>query len=80
LLLGDVPDFEFKWKYYDTLLKRFFAVWSMLKGKNNMGRFWRKSDLVKLCSDKDLKAEIIKQESWQPYSWYRFDLLAYSKK
>ena len=80
LIMGDIPDYDFKWKYYDTFPKRFFAIWSKLKGKNNMGRFWRKSDLVKLCSDSDLKSEIQKQETWQPYSWYRFDLVAYSKK
>jgi 2-polyprenyl-3-methyl-5-hydroxy-6-metoxy-1,4-benzoquinol methylase len=80
LLIGDIPDADFKWKYYDTFPKRFFAIWSKLKGKNNMGRFWRKSDLVKLCSEIDLKSEIQKQETWQPYSWYRFDLVAYSKK
>ncbi|MFY8019845.1 MAG: class I SAM-dependent methyltransferase [Bacteroidia bacterium] len=80
ILLGDIPDAAYKWTYYDTPLKRFFAIWSQLKGKNNMGRFWKKESLVKICEKHGLTAEIHSQENWQPYAWYRFDLLAYSKK
>ena len=80
ILLGDIPDSAFKWTYYDTPIKRFFAIWSTLKGKNNMGRFWNKKALAKICLKHGLLTEIQQQENWQPYAWYRFDLLAYSKK
>jgi 2-polyprenyl-3-methyl-5-hydroxy-6-metoxy-1,4-benzoquinol methylase len=80
LLIGDIPDADFKWRYYNTFLKRFFAIWSQVKGKNNMGRFWNKNQLANMLNQLGLEVQLVQQENWQPYSWYRFDILAYSKK
>lgn len=74
ILIGDVPDSAKWFTYYNSIPKLFFAIWSKIKGHNDMGRFWKIEKLIQLCHACGMKATLEKQESWQPYSWYRFDI------
>lgn len=75
LLITDIPDAEKIFKYYNTPYKVFQLVISKILNNNNMGRFWNKRDLIKICYELQVHCQIIQQQNWQPYRHYRFDAL-----
>ncbi|MFN4082846.1 MAG: class I SAM-dependent methyltransferase [Bacteroidia bacterium] len=75
LLLTDVPDANKFFSFYNTTIKLISYIVQILKNKNKMGRFWHKKEILNLCDSLGVKGEIIKQQYWQPYHHYRFDIL-----
>ena len=75
LFIGDIPDRNKLWKYYNTFLKRFFLITSKMKGKNRMGKFWSKEELDSICKKLGVYGTFLIQEVNLPYSHYRFDYL-----
>lgn len=78
ILIGDIPNQEQFFKYYDGPRKWWQWLKQELKGENDMGKFWGKQELLNLCKELGVRGEVVAQESWQPYAHYRFDLLIYS--
>ena len=75
LFIGDIPDHANRWNHYNTLLKKFYYITSTLRGKNRMGKFWKKKELQNICKRLKVKGKVIIQPSHLPYAHYRFDYL-----
>lgn len=75
IFIGDIPNHQKKWNYYNSISKRFFYITSKLKGTNRMGKFWKKEELDSLCKTFNVNGLYINQEDILPYSHYRFDYL-----
>ncbi len=75
LFIGDIPDKNKLFVFYNTIPKLFYLITSKLRNKNPMGKFWKKNELYKICEELNVKGHPIKQSSDLPYSWYRFDFL-----
>lgn len=75
ILLGDIPDQRKFFVYYNSPRKISSWLKQSVTGKNDMGKFWHPDELLKICNSLGVKASVIEQESWQPYSQYRFDFL-----
>ena len=75
IFIGDIPNHEKKWNYYNTFLKRFYRITSVWRGKNEMGKFWKKEELDSICAELNVKGNYIKQDEKLPYFDYRFDYL-----
>ena len=75
IFIGDIPNHQKVWSYYNTLAKRFFYITSKFRGKNRMGKFWKKEELDSICKSLKVKGNFIKQDDDLPYSEYRFDYL-----
>jgi 2-polyprenyl-3-methyl-5-hydroxy-6-metoxy-1,4-benzoquinol methylase len=78
ILIGDIPNQLEFFTFYNTPSKWWQWIKQELKGANEMGRFWHPKELLQICENIGLRAEIQTQEPWQPYAHYRFDLLIYS--
>ncbi len=78
ILIGDIPNQQYKLRYYNTPRKWWQWVKQYWRGNNDMGKFWHKRELLLMCHELGVKGEVLHQESWQPYAHYRFDLLVYS--
>jgi len=78
ILIGDIPNQLEFFTYYNTPSKWWQWIKQELKSANEMGRFWHPKELIRICENLGVKAEIQVQEPWQPYAHYRFDLLIYS--
>ncbi len=78
ILIGDIPNQLEFFTYYNSPSKWWQWIKQELKEANEMGRFWHPKELLRICENLGLKAEIHVQEPWQPYAHYRFDLLIYS--
>lgn len=75
ILLGDIPDQRKFFVYYNSPRKISSWLKQSITGKNDMGKFWHPDELLKICHSFGVKARVLEQESWQPYSQYRFDFL-----
>lgn len=75
ILIGDICDKRKFFSYYHSPTKLIFWFKQKLTGKNVMGKFWHPKELDKICKELGVKGKTISQESWQPYSHYRFDYL-----
>lgn len=75
LFIGDIPNHQKIWTYYNSFAKRFFYITSKLRGTNRMGKFWQKEELDTICKKLNVKGKFITQEEKLPYSHYRFDYL-----
>jgi ubiquinone/menaquinone biosynthesis C-methylase UbiE len=78
ILIGDVPNQDQFFTYYNGPRKWWQWLKQELKNSNDMGKFWSKQELLNLCNELGVKGEVVPQEPWQPYAHYRFDLLIYS--
>ncbi len=74
ILIGDIPDAAQKSIYYKGFLAMLKSNYQRLLGKNDMGKFWCKKQLIALCKKAGLEALALDQQAWQPYANYRFDL------
>lgn len=73
ILIGDIPDRQHLWEFYNTLPDKLRYYKNKLLEKNEMGKFWSKAELDKICKDNHLVGTPIKQPESLPYSNYRFD-------
>lgn len=75
LLIADTPDLTRWFNFYRTPLQFIFWLKQTILGQNTMGKFWHPNKLAALCKALNAEATVIKQQPWQPYHHYRFDLL-----
>jgi len=75
ILIGDIPNEE-KWAvYYDTFEKKMRYIKHKIFGRNDMGKFWSKTELDRISHKLNCKGRKISQSSLLPYFLYRFDYL-----
>lgn len=79
ILIADTPDLTRWFNFYRTPLQLIFWLKQSMLGQNTMGKFWHPKKLVNLCKALGADATIVKQQTWQPYNHYRFDLIATKK-
>jgi len=73
--IGDIPQHE-KWgAYYNTVLKKLFYLKWKIQKRKIMGKFWKSSELDKICEKLGVEGVYLKQKSELPYSYYRFDYI-----
>lgn len=80
VLLGDIPD-RSRLHYY--FKRPFDRLKYFIKSKffiSDMGKFWSREELDKICMNNHLHGSYFLQEDWQPYSVYRFDYIIRRKK
>jgi 2-polyprenyl-3-methyl-5-hydroxy-6-metoxy-1,4-benzoquinol methylase len=75
ILLGDIPDREKFFSYYDSVKKLGRLILQMLRGKNDMGKFWSSEELNVICRDLGMKGEKLVEPASLPYAHYRMDYL-----
>jgi ubiquinone/menaquinone biosynthesis C-methylase UbiE len=75
ILISDIPDAAKESSFYNTLLKKFFRITSLLRNKNSMGKFWHKKELIDITQKLGVKGTVLNQPEHLPYAWYRFDFL-----
>lgn len=75
IFIGDIPDYQKKWSYYNSISKRFFYLTSKFKGTNRMGKFWLNKELDSICISQKVNGMSLVQNNELPYSHYRFDYL-----
>jgi len=75
LFIGDIPEASKHYVFYNTLPKLFYYSMSKIRGKNSMGKFWTPKELAQICVKLNLKGTYLKQATFLPYAWYRFDYL-----
>jgi len=75
IFIGDIPDNEDRYKFYDTLLKKIHYVKQKIQGVNGMGKFWKVSEMDAICKKLNVKGTHLPQSSGLPYAYYRFDYL-----
>lgn len=73
ILIGDITDAEKKAVFYITFKKRLLLFIQTLRGKNQMGKFWHKRELLSICKKLNVQGEALTQPDSLPYSHYRFD-------
>jgi len=73
ILIGDIPNKNKIWVFYDTPLKRFFYIKQMLFNQPKMGKFWSEKEMKEISKKLNLKGTYIKQPANLPHSHYRFD-------
>lgn len=79
IFLGDIPDANRFWSFYNTFWKRFFYFKQYLFGKPQMGVFWSSKALDKMAYSLGLNGVSLQQPSYLPHSHYRFDYLLEKK-
>lgn len=75
ILLGDVPDRDSFFVYYNSFGRILRLVKQMLQGANDMGKFWSVDELRLICRSCNVHGEKVKQPQGFPYSHYRMDWL-----
>ena len=75
ILLGDVPDREFLSVFYPDPKIRVKYYLSRLRGRDQMGKFWKQSELERIAIQNQCKVERLNQPPKLPYSHYRVDYL-----
>ncbi len=80
IFIGDVPDYARYGNHYKTVLQRIRFHYVNLRGKNQIGKFWKESEMLKIEESLNLSIEIKKQPPHLPYSSYRQDYLLKPKQ
>tara|TARA_B100000780_G_C21018805_1_gene408240 strand:- start:93 stop:767 length:675 start_codon:yes stop_codon:yes gene_type:complete len=75
ILLGDIPDKNKFWLYYNTYQKRFFYFKQWLFRQPKMGKFWSEKEMMKIAEIHNFRGTFLKQKETLPHSHYRFDFL-----
>ena len=75
ILLGDIPDADRWWVYYSSGWSRLRWLWQRLRGREDMGRFWRQRDLARLAAKAGFQIRFLAEPPQLPFAWYRFDAL-----
>jgi ubiquinone/menaquinone biosynthesis C-methylase UbiE len=80
ILLGDIPDREYFFVFYNSIRKIAYLIKKMLEDKNDMGKFWSEEELLLICKQLGLKGEKLSQPRNLPYSHYRMDFILSNNK
>lgn len=75
ILLGDIPDRANFHVYYSGIWNQLKYFYRKSVGKENMGKFWKKKELDKICKEFNFEGKYLNQPVEFPYSHYRFDYL-----
>lgn len=75
IFIGDIPDYDRLWTFYNTFWKRFYLLTDTLRGRSKLGKFWHKKDMDAICQQLHCKGNSLAQPSHLPYAHYRFDYL-----
>jgi ubiquinone/menaquinone biosynthesis C-methylase UbiE len=75
LFLGDVPDRERFFVYYNSFPKIGRLIKQMLLQQNDMGKFWSYHELAFVAKQLNRKCQKIQQPKDFPYAHYRMDYL-----
>jgi cyclopropane fatty-acyl-phospholipid synthase-like methyltransferase len=75
LFLGDVPDRDKWFVYYNSIRKMLSLIKQMLQERNDMGKFWNVGELNFIARSFHLKGEKLVQPTHFPYAHYRMDYL-----
>ncbi len=75
VLLGDVPDAQRWWVYYESWSARLRWLWHRFLGRDDMGRFWRQADLARLAQKAGFRIVFLAEPPHLPFAWYRYDVL-----
>lgn len=79
ILIGDVPDMAKFFHYYNSFSRIAGRVAQMLKGKNDMGKFWSEDEFRLIGKQLGLDVTKLKQPRHLPYAHYRMDVMLHSK-
>lgn len=75
IFIGNIPDQDKLWTFYNTFKKRLFYYAIKISGKKSMGKFWNKDELLKICQEIGVQGKVLVQNPKFPYAHYRFDFL-----
>tara|TARA_B110000967_G_scaffold198944_1_gene232703 strand:+ start:147 stop:818 length:672 start_codon:yes stop_codon:yes gene_type:complete len=75
IFIGDIPECDKFPDYYNSVIKKLRFYKDRLLLKNEMGKFWKVSELKAICLKNDVKGTYLIQPKELPYSYYRFDYL-----
>lgn len=85
ILIGDIPNKEIRWIYYNTLNKKIKYIMLSLVNRileigMYMGRWWDPNEIFNICSELGLDAKILIQDNTLPDAHFRFDVLILNTK
>jgi ubiquinone/menaquinone biosynthesis C-methylase UbiE len=75
VFIGNISDQDKLWTFYNTFKQRLFYYTIKISGKNSMGKFWKKDELLKICQEIGVQGKVLVQDPKLPYAHYRFDFL-----
>ncbi len=75
IFIGDIPNYEKKAIFYNTPIKKIRLLKDTVFNKNQMGKFWKVSEIDSICKKLGVKGSYIEQPKQLPYAHYRFDYL-----
>lgn len=75
IFIGDIPDKDKFTSFYNSPVKKLRFFKGKLLNKNEMGKFWKTSELNTICKKLNVKGTFLEQPEKLPYSHYRFDYL-----
>lgn len=75
IFFGDITNADKHHVFYNSLRKKIHYFKSRITGTNDMGKFWKSSELDEICAKLGVSGTHIMQPKELPYSHYRFDYL-----
>lgn len=75
IFIGDIPNYAKRSDYYKTLVDKVRYYKDRVLLKNEMGKFWKVSEIDNICKKLNVKGAYMEQSKELPYSHYRFDYL-----
>ncbi|GAB1309609.1 hypothetical protein KH5_22920 [Urechidicola sp. KH5] len=75
IFIGDITNKDKLFHFYDTPIKKARFLKQQLQRKNNMGKFWKRSELELICTKLGVNGTYLEQPSELPYAHYRFDFI-----
>lgn len=88
ILIGDIPDKRRKWTgWYNTWRKRVGYLKENMcrrisgkEGEDSFGWWYHPNKIRKICSELNIRCEILEQDKKLPHAHYRFDILIKKEK
>ncbi|MHA1757629.1 MAG: class I SAM-dependent methyltransferase [Promethearchaeota archaeon] len=79
MLIGSVLDKDLLWNYFNTTRRKinYILKIKLLKKKVGLGKWWKKSEIEKICEQLSLKYEFLSQDPNLHTAHYRYDVLIY---
>ena len=75
IFIGDITNHHKVFIFYNTPMKKLRYLKHRIDGKNEMGKFWKVSELDTICKSLNVNGTFLQQSKELPYSYYRFDYL-----
>ncbi len=75
IFIGDITNHSKLDVFFESKSKRMHYYYSSFRGVNSMGKFWKTSELEKICKKLEVNGTYLEQPKELPYSYYRFDFL-----